>query len=68
MVHGLGSGAINVGLNGYAAHYLSAPRHQIARVGYDTPRAMGPTQVSTASKRGRSPRESFVRMGPWRNE
>lgn len=63
LVHGLGSGAIDSGLNGYAAHHLSARRVIWLHACYCFGALIGPVLMSNVLARGHHYRTGYSSMG-----
>lgn len=60
IVHGLGSGAIDAGLNGYAAHYLSARHMNWLHACYCFGAMLGPLLMTAVLTSGRHYRYGYV--------
>lgn len=63
LVHGLGSGAIDAGLNGYAAHYLSARHMNWLHACYCLGAMLGPLVMTAALTSGRHYSDGYSAVG-----
>ncbi|MBY0526686.1 MAG: MFS transporter [Gemmataceae bacterium] len=63
LLHGLGSGAIDAGLNGYAAHHLSARHMNWLHACYCLGAMLGPLVMTTALAGGHSWRVGYAAIG-----
>jgi fucose permease len=63
VVHGLGSGAIDSGLNGYAAHYLSARHMNWLHACYCFGAMLGPLLMTAVLTSGRDYSVGYLAMG-----
>ncbi len=63
LLHGLGSGAIDSGLNGYAAHYLSARQVNWLHACYCFGALIGPVLMSSVLAHGRHYSAGYFAMG-----
>ena len=63
MVHGLGSGAIDAGLNGYAAHYLSTRHMNWLHACYCFGAMLGPLLMTAVLTSGRHYNSGYLAVG-----
>jgi fucose permease len=63
VVHGLGSGAIDAGLNGYAAHYLSARHMNWLHACYCFGAMLGPLLMTAVLTSGRHYSSGYLAVG-----
>ena len=63
VVHGLGSGAIDAGLNGYAAHHLSARHMNWLHACYCFGAMLGPLWMTAVLTSGRHYRTGYLAVG-----